>query len=445
MRRTGMNQRLLLVLRALALILIVLPTDTHAQDAAATATTAGEVDPTPNSTVSSTSIEGPTSLEAWLDGDGITGDSFGWRSRLADQGFSPYAIWIPEVFHSLAGGLKIQTEWEGLLKFGAGFDLEKMIGWQGAAFHASALWIQGNNAPSSDFVGNFDELSNIAGNDGVRLFQLFLTQDLDAGTWRIKVGQIALDTNFMISDTAVLFLNSSFGALPVESANSPAPIWPLGALGGMVEWKPRPHFTYRMGLYNGDAGSERSNRHGFGYPIGDRQGVMVMSEFELASAWIGRENRTKIGGYYNSGNFTDFSSGQTVSDNYALYFIIDQIVIGSWDDNVLAAFFRVGWSPLDDRNAVHWYLDGGFSMRGLGAGDRVGLGVSHTRFGNEFVNAQTAAGSPIVDDETILELTYDAQLTPWLSLQPDLQCVIDPLDREASDAVVGAMRGRITF
>lgn len=384
-------------------------------------------------------------IEEWLEGEGLTGDWAGWRSRLADHGFTPYAVWVPEVLHNFDGGLKPRTEWEGLLEFGADFDLEKAVAWKGGALHVGALWIQGNNDPSTDFVGNFDELSNIAGNDALRLFQLDLTQKLDDGRWTFKVGQLALDSDFMISNTALLFLNSSFGPLPVESANTPAPIWPLGALGGFVRWTPRKHLILRMGVYNGDAGSENSNEHGFNYPIGSEQGAMMLAELELDATLLGRDTSTKIGGFYHSGDFTDFGSGRTVSDNYAVYVIVDRIWIGSRSDNLLATFFRAGWSPQDDRNAVHWYLDGGISARGFREGDRVGLAVTHAEFGHEFVDAQAAAGSPVVDDETTIELTYEAQLTPWLNLQPDLQYVVDPLNRNASDAVVGGLRGEITF
>jgi porin len=33
---------------------------------------------------------------------------------------------------------------------------------------------------------------------------------------------------------------------------------------------------------------------------------------------------------------------------------------------------------------------------------------------------------PIRDNETIIELTYQAQVTPWLIVQPDLQYVVHP-------------------
>jgi porin len=40
--------------------------------------------------------------------------------------------------------------------------------------------------------------------------------------------------------------------------------------------------------------------------------------------------------------------------------------------------------------------------------------------------AFTGSGSPYAGNETILEATYLLQVTPWWTLQPDLQVVINP-------------------
>ncbi len=63
--------------------------------------------------------------------------------------------------------------------------------------------------------------------------------------------------------------------------------------------------------------------------------------------------------------------------------------------------------------------------------DTFGLGVSYLgispakrRFGRDVV-AFTGSGSPYTANETVLEATYLFQLAPWLTLQPDLQVVIN--------------------
>jgi carbohydrate-selective porin OprB len=277
-------------------------------------------------------------LQGRLEGDGITDQWFGLRSSLSDRGVDPFAIWTGEVFRNFDGGLQTRTDWTGLLEFGTNVDLEKVIGWNAAKFHVSALWLQGNDDSSTEYVGNFDEISNIAGKANIRIFQLYLSQQLRDGTFRLK-----------------------------------------------------------------------------------------------------------IGGYYASGDRTNYQTGNESASRFAFYIVFDQILVGTRSENHLAAFFRLGWSPLEDRSQIFVYFDGGLTAQGFRKSDRFGLAVSHAEFGKYFVDAQAADGSPIVDDGTVIELTYRAQLTPWFVLQPDFQYLLDPQNAAASDAVVAGVRAEITF
>ena len=201
----------------------------------------------------------------------------------------------------------------------------------------------------------------------------------------------------------------------------------------------------QIGLYAGDAGTPDSNESGFDYDLGSTEGVMVIAETAVDATLLGRETTAKVGGYHHTGDFTDFDSGKSASGIYALYLILDQVLVGNRDQSRLAAFFRLGVSPLDDRSVVDWYLDAGMTAKGLRENDRVGLGFSHAHFGDAFDSAQDRAGTPVTDAESVIELTYRAPLTPWLALQPSLQYVIDPQDDAASDALVGGLRAEITF
>lgn len=381
----------------------------------------------------------------WLEGDGATGGWFGWRSRLSDRGLSPYAAWNGEFFRNFDGGLKTVTDWEGLLEFGVDIDLGTAMAWDGARLHASALWIQDNDDPAADFVGSFDEVSNIAGENALIFYQLYFAQEVCAGALSYKVGQLVLDDDFMVSEYAALFLNSSFGALPVQSANTPAPIFPLAALGGWAQWIPREDVSLQFGIYNGDAGTQDSNEHGVDYDFGSSEGVMVLAEAGIDTTLLGRDATWKVGGYYHSGDFEDFDSGKTESDNFALYVIVDQVLLGTRDESRLAAFFRVGVSPLADRSAIDWNLETGLTVQGFREHDRLGLGFTHSHFSDDFVSAQDRADTPVSHAESIIELTYLSQILPWLSLQPALQFVIDPQNARASDAVVGGLRANVTF
>ncbi len=94
--------------------------------------------------------------KSWLEQDQFTGDWGGGRTALADRGVAPYMTWTSQITRNLDGGLGLGTDEEGVVELGADLDLEKLGVWNGATIHASGFWIQDNDDPSADFVGNFD-------------------------------------------------------------------------------------------------------------------------------------------------------------------------------------------------------------------------------------------------------------------------------------------------
>ncbi|HLJ22380.1 MAG TPA: carbohydrate porin, partial [Stellaceae bacterium] len=189
----------------------------------------------------------------------------------------------------------------------------------------------------------------------------------------------------------------------------------------------------------------------------------------------------KLGGWYHSGRFAD----QRVDDkgvslasptstgvpaqhrgDYGLYALFDQMVwrVPETKDNGLGLFLRVAGSP-SDRNLVDFYVDGGLNYKGLVPernDDVLGLALAYARIGgaasglDRDVNFFNGTNRPVRDHEMALELTYRAQMTPWWTLQPDLQVIFhpgghvpDPTDptgtRAIRDALVLGVRTSIAF
>ncbi len=66
-------------------------------------------------------------------------------------------------------------------------------------------------------------------------------------------------------------------------------------------------------------------------------------------------------------------------------------------------------------------------------GDSLGLGVAWAHLGDEYRALRSFDGQPATAAETTFELVYRAELTPWLSLLPNVQFVSSP----GADPVVG--------
>lgn len=78
--------------------------------------------------------------------------------------------------------------------------------------------------------------------------------------------------------------------------------------------------------------------------------------------------------------------------------------------------------------------------------DEVGLAVAIARDGSAYMNHQTRLGLPTNAAETVVELTYLAQLASWLAVQPDVQYVIHPnTDPALSNARAFQIRFEATF
>ena len=92
--------------------------------------------------------------------------------------------------------------------------------------------------------------------------------------------------------------------------------------------------------------------------------------------------------------------------------------------------------------------------------DTIGLGVGYARISDNARAADSDVASfsgsfyPVRGNETVLELTYQAAVTPWLTVQPDFQYIFNPGGgqpglknpaRKAADAAVLGLRGVVVF
>jgi porin len=76
----------------------------------------------------------------------------------------------------------------------------------------------------------------------------------------------------------------------------------------------------------------------------------------------------------------------------------------------------------------------------------LGLGVAAAIAGHDFGRVAEEAGMPVDGAEVVVELTYRAQITPWLSLQPDLQYIVNPsFDGRVGDALAIGARVEIAI
>ena len=336
--------------------------------------------------------------------------------------------------------------------------LKRLIGWRGASLFVFALGTHGG-APSG-LVGDVQGVSNLEAPPRVLLEEVWLQQNLFGNRLSWLAGRYDLNSEFYRLQSAGLFINSSFGIGPelAQSGAAGPSIFPNTAVGTRIALKPSPNVVWRAAVLNGMP-VDRPEGGTRLFAPGD--GALLVSEVALLtrpdSVGMPRQRRFAIGrgparpyagklavgAWYYTARFPDLvgtlpgGTPERHRGSGGAYLIADQRL-----GEALTAFAQLGLG--DGRvNQIGGYLGGGLTLTGPWSSrpqDELGLAVAAARNGSHYEEAQSAAGVRAAG-ETTLELTYLAQLSSWLAVQPDLQYVIHPGGlRGLRSAVVPGLR-----
>lgn len=363
------------------------------------------------------------------------------QERFAKDGVAFQISYTGAMMDHLGGGFRHGTNWQGLLDVGMLVDLEKLMGWDGATFHAEGFWVQGNSPSSLDYIGNINEVSNIAAIAATaRIYHLWLQQKFLDDRLRMNLGWMTLDTDFMNSASAGLFINSAYGPIQTWNMNFAAPVYPVAALGLLTEWQVNDQYELQLGFYDGDAGGELGNKHSSNTRLGSDDGVAILLEGARTHSIAGRAGTLKVGAGWNTGLTPVNATGELVHGNGHAYAMMDQTLLpgqGKLAPDRLTFFTRIGQVFHPGRSMVDFTLDLGFIGGGLRKTDQWGVAMTHSHMSRSFVMAVEAGGGASTSAETALELTYKAQVTPWLALQPTLQHIMNPQGGKPDATVAG--------
>lgn len=363
------------------------------------------------------------------------------REALSKHGLAFQLSYTGSFMDHLHGGFRHGTNWQGLLDFSMLVDLEKVMGWRGASFHAEGIWVQGQSPSSLDYIGNLNEVSNIAGVVATaRAYHFWLQQHLWDNKLRLTIGWMTVDTDFMVSNSAGLFINSAFGPIQTWNSNFATPVYPVAALGFLTEWQVNEQYELQLGIYDGNTGGERGNRRSSNTRLGTDDGAAILLEGARTHDIAGRAGTVKLGAGWNTGLTTDNATGNPVHGNGHFYGMLDQTLVpgrGKDAPDRLTFFTRIGRAIYPGRSMVDFTVDVGVTGSGFRQADQWGLVMTRSSFSRSFVAATNAGGGYSTSGETALELTYKAQLNPWLAVQPTLQHIINPQSGSPDATVLG--------
>ena len=383
--------------------------------------------------------------------DTLTGDWGGTRTRLSERGVNLEIVLKADVLSNLSGGLKRGTKYMDNWDFKLTADLDKLWGWTHTTGYLHVISNHGGKL-NADNVGSFMGVDNIEVNTNTtRFFDAWLEKSFFDDKFSIRTGLYPVDSEFYVTDATGVFLHPT-GGMAAEVAqtgvNGPS-IFPTSSFGIRAKWQPTSKFYLQAALLDGVPG-DPNNPHGTHIRFDRGDGTLAIMETGFSPT--DEISKYAIGYWRYTPRFddlvdTDASGNPARRFNQGAYIFAEQTVYREKEDSSqgLALFFRYGVANADVNTLDHSYSLG-LHYKGLLPGrDEDEFGTQLTR-GHAGAKFRQAAATPLASDETALEITYRARVTPWLAIQPTVQRIVHPShDPTLDNAWIVGARFEVAF
>ena len=335
-----------------------------------------------------------------------------------------------------------------------GADLQQLLGIEGASFyvHTEGSWSR-MDIDATSIGSTFGVNGDAGGRRAFDITEVWYEQALLDETLRIRFGKLDIGGGFECRGCPVSFDGSAYandetgqflnGAL----VNNPTVPFPDKGLGVVFYWNPIEWWYASFGAIDAQADARET---GFNTALTKEDYFFFV--FETGIAPLLDSANGPMPGAYRVGIWNDpqpkgnSDATRTYRDDVGVYLSFDQMFrkenSDPEDSQGVGAFFRYGYANSEKNDIAGFWS---FGLQGTGLidgrdGDVLGVGYANGIFSN---NASTTYTD---DNEDVLEVYYNAQVTPWLNLSPMVQYVADPGGNDtAKDATVLGLRAQWTF
>lgn len=397
------------------------------------------------------------------DREGLTHNWFGFGRRLEERGID-VGLGLTQIYQIPLQGGGAENSWgkraslhrregryTGSYDLEVAFDFDTLLGLRGASFflHAEGGWSDGIGDSAIGAV--MDPNGDAYGDQVIDLTEAFWEQALFDGRVQFRIGKyditggfdcqgaaVAFDANAYANDETGQFLNAAL-------VNNPTIPFPDYGLGASVYVEPVDGSYVAAGTVDAQ-GDHRET--GFNTAFHDEDYWFAIFETGLVDAWTLPWSSRPLPGAYRVGFWYDpqdkerFVTGTTKRDDVGFYLSFDQALLyeNSDDAQGLGAFFRYGWADRDVSDFTCFWSTGLQYVGAIPCRDEDVLGVGYAN-GKRGADAGFTASR-----EQVWEFYYNAKITSWLSLTPNLQVIKNPgLQDNVTDAVVLGLRAQMQF
>ncbi|MCM8611665.1 MAG: carbohydrate porin [Candidatus Accumulibacter sp.] len=402
----------------------------------------------------------------------LGGDWGGARQRLFDAGVQVDLVYTADYLRNNSGGLRRGGGYMGNINLAIGLDGEKLLGWRGGSAYLALISNSGQRVNLND-VGSFMGVDNLeAPVNRTGIFEAWLQQSFLDGKASLRAGLYPLDSEFYVTDSSGVFIHPSFGmAAEVADFGSLAgpSIYATSSYGARLRIDPDPAWYAMLAISRGIP-SERIDTAGPNISWRKSTGSLLIGEVGFSPVKAGLLgdafgpagddddyepiSKVAIGAWRYAPRFEQLTAVDANDEprdarHWGAYLLGEQTVYrvpGSKRD--ISLFARYGFT--DGRTSTLGYsLSAGMSFRGPfpGREDDV-FGIAATRAHADPQGRALLAnesGSPLTsNNETVVEITYQAPLLPGLVVQPVIQRIFNP-GFQLPDSTVAGVRLQLTL
>lgn len=342
------------------------------------------------------------------------------------------------------GGLATGTRWLDNVNVTARFDLDQLAGWEGGTVFVNVLNNLGGRP--NDLVGSIQGVNNIeVANTRLKVYEAWIEQAF--GNVTVRAGLYDLNSEFYQNDASGLLIAPPFGIgseLSATGPNGPS-IFPSTALAVRLAANFGKGYV-QAAVINAEAGTigDEGGVHMFG-----PEGVLLIGE-----AGVHTNGKIAVGGWsYSKKQPTvappDVTQGPPPRQAWGAYFLAEQTLVGDAEDGrSLQGFLRIGISdgkttPFSSGWQAGLLVNQPFKARPASA---FSVGVGSAGLSHNYRDAIAVGDPALRKTETIIEATYKDEILKGLSLQPDVQYVVNTgADPTVRNTLVLGLRVQFDF
>lgn len=411
-------------------------------------------DPAPAAQPAAKPADSSSPFNLWTAKE-LTGDWGGARKTMADEGVTFKIKTIAAMMVNAHGGRETRNGHDagGSYDVDLVLDLEKLFDLKGGSFLMRAKGQWGGEASDFDaekIGGLFRTNSDAGEEEPIFIDKWHYAQKLMDDRVEIRLGRLdiikdLIDLSWVMGDEDTKFLNQAL----VRNATIPS----AKALAAYVQAEVIDDLYIRALVADAQSQVRQTN---FNTAFHDEDWFRVhlelgwMPKFETSRGAL--KGSYRLGGWYDPNGKQHFDNRsrrgalRTETGDCGVYVGIDQMVYkevpDAKDNQGLSVAARYGWAPEATNRTEHFWAVA-MAYEGLipeRDKDVLGVGVAQGILSSDFRRFV----APTADRETVFEMYYSWQVTPWLTISPDFQFIANPGGRHANDdATVFGVRVRM--